>query len=76
MFSLAIALVTIGCSSISDKRKNAHNAYQSADYDSAYSQFLELAEKGDSSSQFSLGIMYSEGKGVKKTTNKLNTGIA
>jgi TPR repeat protein len=39
-------------------------AYQSGDYAKAVQLWRPLAEKGDVTSQYRLGIMYAEGKGV------------
>ena len=39
-------------------------AYERGDYAAAFRLMRPLAEQGDASAQFNLGIMYSEGKGV------------
>jgi uncharacterized protein len=39
-------------------------AYQSGDFATAMKEWTPLAEQGDASAQFNLGVMYSKGKGV------------
>lgn len=39
-------------------------AYQKDDYDTAYKEFLPLAEKGNGAAQFILGLMFEDGEGV------------
>ena len=39
-------------------------AYNKGDYQQAYGIFRSLAEDGDSSAQFNLGLMYYEGQGI------------
>lgn len=40
-------------------------AFGKGDYTTAYKEWLPLARDGDSASQFSLGVLYSEGLGVE-----------
>jgi hypothetical protein len=40
------------------------SAYKSGDYTTAIREFTELAEQGNASAQFNLGVMYAEGQGV------------
>jgi len=39
-------------------------AYNRGDYETALSAFRPLAEQGDASAQYNLGVMYENGKGV------------
>lgn len=41
-------------------------AYQAGDFGPALAQWRALAEQGDPRSQFNLGVMYDEGKGVDR----------
>ncbi|HUL05704.1 MAG TPA: trypsin-like peptidase domain-containing protein [Candidatus Acidoferrum sp.] len=41
-------------------------AYERGDYDTAFREFLPLAEHGDAHAQYNLGIMYDEGRGVRQ----------
>jgi TPR repeat protein/S1-C subfamily serine protease len=41
-------------------------AYERGDYDTAFREFLPLAEQGDAHAQYNLGIMYDEGRGVRQ----------
>ena len=43
-----------------------YECYQAKDYICALAEFLPLAEQGDSSAQFNLGVIYSNGKGVRQ----------
>ena len=40
--------------------------YTAKDYTCALAEFLALAEQGDASAQFNLGVLYSNGKGVRQ----------
>ncbi len=41
-------------------------AYRVADYQTAYREFLPLAEKGMAAAQYKLGLLYENGRGVPK----------
>ena len=41
-------------------------AYNQQDYKTAYKEWFPLAEQGNASAQFNLGLMYENGSGVKK----------
>ncbi|HHF3780583.1 TPA: tetratricopeptide repeat protein, partial [Haemophilus influenzae] len=41
-------------------------AYEQSDYQTAFKLWLPLAEQGNASVQFNLGLMYSKGQGVKQ----------
>ena len=40
------------------------NAYEGGDYATALREWKPLAEQGDASAQYSLGVMYKKGQGV------------
>ncbi len=40
------------------------DAYERGDYDTAMAEFRPLAEQGDASAQYNLGLMYDKGQGV------------
>ena len=46
------------------------NAIEKGDYKTAFTIFEDLASKGDAKAQFYLGVMYSNGKGVKQDYKK------
>lgn len=41
-------------------------AYRVADYETAYREFLPLAERGIAAAQYKLGLMYQNGRGVAR----------
>ena len=41
-------------------------AYKQSDYQTAFKLWLPLAEQGDATAQFNLGVMYNKGQGVKQ----------
>ena len=48
------------------KLEDALTAIEKQDYETAYKQFKELADKGNAEAQYNLAIMYRQGKGVKQ----------
>ncbi len=46
--------------------ESAQAAYLAGNYETAFKEYLYLAEKGDALAQSKLGFMYAEGKGVTK----------
>lgn len=82
---LGVTLVCISCtasperpSSASDGGSNAtspeldaaHKAYQERDFEGAVRKLRSLAERGDASGQYNLGIFYAKGIDVPKNTGK------
>jgi TPR repeat protein len=51
-------------SAIADPFEDATKAYNSGDYETAYSLIKPLAEKGLPEAQFNLGLLYDKGQGV------------
>ena len=47
-----------------DDFQDATDAYNRQDYETAYKLILPLAEQGDASAQFNLGLRYDKGQGV------------
>jgi len=43
-----------------------YQSYMNGDFDSAYREWLPLAEFGDVEAQFNLGVMHDEGAGVQQ----------
>jgi uncharacterized protein len=66
---IAAMIVLIGLGGAGSARadyKAGSLAYNSGDYKTALRELEPLAKEGDAHSQSMLGIMYSEGRGVKK----------
>ena len=61
--SVALLFGTSGLSWSQDFQKG-FTAYQSGDYATALREWTPLAEQGDAGTQFNLGVMYRQGKGV------------
>ena len=66
LLSAIIALSLMPVISFADDLEAADEAYEKGDYQTALKIFKPLADKGDTRAQFSLGVMYAQGKGVKK----------
>ena len=63
--TIAVLLGSTGVSWSADFQKGL-TAAQNGDYATALPFFEPLAEQGDATAQFNLGIMYENGKGVPK----------
>lgn len=61
---LAICGLLIAASAWSGDSEKALDAYNSMDYETAFSVWQPLAEGGDADSQYGLGMMYGNGFGV------------
>ena len=64
-FSLSLSTVSIGISWSGDYQKGL-DAAQNGNYTAALKEWRPLAEQGHSESQFVLGLLYRNGKGVEK----------
>lgn len=64
VISLLILLVNTSCAIA--PFEEGRKAYEKGDYVTAARLMKPLAEQGDASSQYYLGIMYDEGKGVRQ----------
>ena len=62
---LTLALVS-GSATIAQTSEQSQAAYERKDYKAAFTGFKRLAEQGDASAQFNLGLMYAKGTGVPK----------
>jgi uncharacterized protein len=66
LFATSLAL---GASSVVPAKANfadAQAAFERGDYQTAYAEYLRLAQTGDSNAETALGILYSDGHGVPK----------
>ena len=61
--TIAVLLGSAGVSWGADYQKG-YAAYKSGDYATALREWKPLAEQGDASAQYNLGVMYANGKGV------------
>ena len=66
LFVFLIALQISACGKETDPKK----AFESGDYETAFSLWLPLAEEGDADAQNYLGILYYLGFGVQKDYKK------
>ena len=64
-FSLSLSTVSIGMCWSGDYQKGL-DAAQNGNYTAALKEWRPLAEQGHSESQFVLGLLYRNGKGVEK----------
>jgi len=66
LYAMTISLVlAVGAGAVvAQDFQKGFAAYQSGDYATALREWGTLAEQGDSSAQFNLGLMYRNGKGV------------
>ena len=56
--------------SLADAREDGLKAFRAGDYEKVIKLWQPLAENGDTEIQYNLGIMYSQGRGVKKDMQK------
>jgi len=67
VLAAAVALGVMGAAEVvSAGFSEGMAAYRIADYETAYREFLPLAEKGMAAAQYKLGLMYEYGRGVPK----------
>ncbi len=59
-----------GSNATSSELDAAHKAYQERDFEGAARTLKSLAERGDASGQYNLGIFYARGIGVPKNMGK------
>ncbi|MDG6471886.1 tetratricopeptide repeat protein, partial [Glaesserella parasuis] len=65
LLSVAIA-GNVYAETAEEKFSRAYQYYEQQNYQAAFPIFKELAEQGDAVAQFSLGLMYSKGRGVNQ----------
>ena len=64
-FILALTFLFLFSGSVyGDDLQDGGDAYKRKDYKTAYKLFLPLAEQGQASAQYNLGVMYRKGQGV------------
>ncbi len=69
-FALTVALsLTLSCSAFAGLTE-AVNAFNKGDYATAYPEMLALSQEGDAKATYYLGLMYKDGLGVTKDSNK------
>ena len=62
---LTFLLLFSGSSGVfGDDYQDGWDAYERQDYKTAYKLWLPLAEQGNASAQYNLGVMYDNGQGV------------
>jgi TPR repeat protein len=62
--ALAMAALLVGPAAGDYRAGKA--AYQRGDYATALGEWLPLAQRGDASAQYNLGVMHAEGRGVPR----------
>jgi TPR repeat protein len=65
-WALFMALLACGVFPARADFASGLNAYQQGDYSRALKEWQPLADSGEASAQFNLGLMYYEGQGVTK----------
>ena len=70
MKKIILSLVCIISFSFALTFEDGLNAFKTKDYKTALKVFEELGSKGDAKSQYNVGIIYSNGYGIKKDENK------
>ncbi len=60
---LLLALVVLTSSLVLADSQTALEAYNAGDYETAYREWLPLAEKGSTTAQFNIGLMFDLGEG-------------
>ncbi|MDQ3260195.1 MAG: sel1 repeat family protein [Pseudomonadota bacterium] len=68
-FAIAMLVASVG-SAFAVDLSSAQAAYDKGDYESAFKQFLSLAEEGNALAQSSTGVMYDMGHGAAKDYDK------
>ena len=63
-FMVLAFLMTLSSPVAAQAFKKGYDAFSAGDYAKALKEWTPLAEAGDKVSQFNLGVMYSNGKGV------------
>lgn len=63
---LAASVAGFGAPVLADRFSDAVDALQRRDYEAAMRLFMPLAERGNASAQFNVGVMYANGEGVAR----------
>jgi TPR repeat protein len=70
MLAMTLALTLTANMARADDFDDARAAYYDGDYATAFKLIKPLAEQGDASAQFNLGVMYAKGEGVIENDKK------
>ena len=62
IYAAILALMAVGA--LSQDWESRDDSYTLSDYETALQEWRRLAEQGEAAAQYSLGVTYSEGKGV------------
>lgn len=62
-FAVTLAAALLVASSAFADFQAAYEAFNAGDYETAYREWLPLAEQGSAAAQFNIGLLYDEGKG-------------
>ncbi|TNF59397.1 MAG: sel1 repeat family protein [Rhodobacteraceae bacterium] len=62
--ALMLMFAASGEAALAQDLSRGNEAYRSGDYATAIREWLPLAERGEASAQFNLGVAYSKGRGV------------
>ena len=63
---VAVLLLLLSCAPAFADLAAGQEAYDKGDYATALKEFLPLARQGNAEAQYSLGVMYDEGRGLAK----------
>ena len=63
-FLAAIISLGVGSAAVAGPYEDAWDAYNRGDFETALRLIQPLADQGDASAQYSLGVMYGRGEGV------------
>jgi len=64
--SVVLSSIMVGIPVLSADFAKGLNAYQMGDYATAFEEWIPLAEQGDASAQYNLGVMYRNGDDVNQ----------
>jgi len=64
--SVVLLSIMVGTPVLSADFAKGLNAYQMGDYATAFEEWIPLAEQGDASAQYNLGVMYRNGDDVNQ----------
>ena len=60
---ILVSAVLLAASPVGADFQTALNAYNAGDFESAYNQWIPLAEAGSAAAQFNIGLMFERGEG-------------
>ena len=65
-FAVALSAVLLLASAASADFQTAYEAFNAGDYETAYAEWMPLAEEGSAAAQFNIGLLLDEGKGRER----------